>query len=372
MKRYWNIYEKIYDLENLKEAHKQARKDKQLYREVKMVNASEEYFLKKIQKLLKERKYHITEKDYSVSTIRDKTKTRELRKLKYYPHRIIQWAIMLQIEKYFMQVFTDFTCASVKWRWMTHVMELMDRYMRDKEWTAYCLKLDISKFYPNVNHRILKKLLRKKFKDKDLLNILDMIIDSFPWKRWLPIWSYLSQFLANFYLSYCDHWLKEVVRCKYVVRYMDDIVILWSNKKRLRYVFRRLKWYLDGCLNLKIKPNYQIFPTGKRWVDYVWYRYFYGYKLLRKSTARKFKKKALHLKEKQEMWICWNFREWCAMNSYIGRMYHCNSYRLFEKYVDPIIPSMNRYYYYEIGNKKKNKLKKYYKKLINKKYKSRK
>jgi hypothetical protein len=79
-----------------------------------MVNASEEYFLKKIQKLLKEKKYHITAKDYSVSIIRDKTKSRELRKLKYYPHRIIQRAIMLQIEKYFMQTFTDFTCASVK------------------------------------------------------------------------------------------------------------------------------------------------------------------------------------------------------------------------------------------------------------------
>lgn len=77
MKRYWNIYEKIYDLDNLKEAHKQARKDKQLYREVKMVNASEEYFLKKIQKLLKEKKYHITDKDYSVSVIRDKTKSKE-------------------------------------------------------------------------------------------------------------------------------------------------------------------------------------------------------------------------------------------------------------------------------------------------------
>jgi len=50
-------------------------------------------------------------------------------------------------------------------------------------------------------------------------------------------------------------------------------------------------------------------------------------------------------------------------------MLHCNSYRLFEKYVDPIIPSMNRYYYFEIGNKKKNKLKKYYKKLIAKKFK---
>ena len=114
MKRYGNIYEKIYDLDNLKEAHKQARKDKALYREVKMVNTSEEYFLTKIQKTLKEKRYFISAKDYSVSTIRDKTKSRELRKLKYYPHRIIQRAIMLQIEKYFMQIFTDFTCASVK------------------------------------------------------------------------------------------------------------------------------------------------------------------------------------------------------------------------------------------------------------------
>jgi retron-type reverse transcriptase len=63
---------------------------------------------------------------------------------------------------------------------MSHVMELMDKYMRDEKGTAYCLKIDISKFYPNVNHRILKKLLRRKFKDKDLLELLDMIIDSFP------------------------------------------------------------------------------------------------------------------------------------------------------------------------------------------------
>jgi hypothetical protein len=53
-------------------------------------------------------------------------------------------------------------------------------------------------------------------------------------------------------------------------------------------------------LNLKIKANYQIFPTGERGVDYVGYRYFYGYKLLRKRTAEKFKKKALKLKEKQD------------------------------------------------------------------------
>lgn len=52
--------------------------------------------------------------------------------------------------------------------------------MKDAEGTKYCLKLDIKKFYPSINHRLLKKLLRKKFKDEKLLSLLDMIIDSFP------------------------------------------------------------------------------------------------------------------------------------------------------------------------------------------------
>jgi hypothetical protein len=89
---------------------------------------------------------------------------------------------------------------------------------------------------------------------------------------------------------------------------------------------------------------------------------------LRKRTAEKFKKKALKLKEKQDAWIMRSYREWCSMNSYIWRMCHCNSYRLYEKYIDPIIPSLNRYYFYEIWNENKKKTKKYYKKLIKKKW----
>lgn len=56
----------------------------------------------------------------------------------------------------------------------------MNKYMKDTEGTKYCLKLDIKKFYPSINHRLLKKMLRKKFKDAKLLSLLDMIIDSFP------------------------------------------------------------------------------------------------------------------------------------------------------------------------------------------------
>jgi len=137
---------------------------------------------------------------------------------------------MLQIEFVFMEVFTDFTCASIKGRGIHKASSLIDRHMEDVGETQYCLKIDISKFYPNIDHNILKFLLRKKFKDKKLLKLLDKIINSTPGNKGVPIGSYLSQFLANFYLAYFDHWLKEEKKVKYVVRYMDDVVILHHSK----------------------------------------------------------------------------------------------------------------------------------------------
>lgn len=339
-----NIYEKMWTMENLIEAHRCARKDKRLYKEVQMVDKNTEYYLWKIRDMMLKEKYHINADDYSVSIIWDKTKQRELWKLKYYPHRIIQWAIMLQIEDIFMKTFTNFTCASIKWRWWRQVMYLMDKYMRDKEWTKYCLKLDIKKFYPNVNHRILKKLLRKKIKDSRVLSLLDMIIDSYPWRRWLPIWSYLSQFLANYYLAYFDHRIKETLRCKYVIRYMDDIVILWSSKKHLRYIYKRIKAYLHWNLALDVKENRQIFPTWIRWVDFVWYRYFYWYRLLRKSTCKKFKTKVKELVTRITINKPWTYRNWASINSYSWWLSKCDSWRLYEKYIEPVFPWIIKYY----------------------------
>ena len=86
-------------MSNLKEAHRNARKDKLFYAEVVMVDSDPDYYLGEIQKMLKNRTYHVGPEDYSVSTINDKGKSRELWKLPYFPHRIIQWAIMLQIDR---------------------------------------------------------------------------------------------------------------------------------------------------------------------------------------------------------------------------------------------------------------------------------
>ena len=224
MKRCNGIFEKICTIENLREAHKNARKDKLFYREVKMVDADVDYYLRQIQDMLINKTYQVSE--YTTSIINDKGKERVLMKLPYYPDRIIQWAIMLQIEDIFMKNFCKYTCASIRNRGITRAQNLLKKYLKDTENTKYCLKLDVSKFYPNINHEILKKLLLRKFKDKDLLELLFKIIDSTEGDVGIPIGSYLSQFLANFYLSYFDHWFIVEKKMEYVVRYMDEIVVI--------------------------------------------------------------------------------------------------------------------------------------------------
>lgn len=361
MKRFNNIYEKIYDIENLRLAHKNAREDKLFYREVKMVDANPDFYLGEIQKMLKNETYKVS--DYMCSIINDKGKERELAKLPYYPDRIIQWAIMLQIEDIFLKTFCHHTCSSIPGRGIKHAWKLTRKYMKDKNNTKYCLKLDVSKFYPSINHDILKTLLRKRFKDKKLLRLLDEIIDSYPDEKGVPIGSYLSQYLANFYLAYFDHWLKEDKHQKYVVRFADDIVIFGSSKSELHQLIKDIIEYMDKELDLKIKDNWQVFPTGKRGVDFVGYRFFYGYILLRKSTCKRFKKKMLHIKRKWNSGRLINYSEWCSANSYVGWLIWCNSYRLYIKYIKPVIPALIAYYKFVICNKKsavikyKNKLK---------------
>lgn len=96
--------------------------------------------------------------------------------------------------------------------------------------TTYCLKFDIKKFYPSINHRILKRIIRRKIKDKTLLKILDEIIDS---ANGVPIGNYLSQYFANLYLTPFDRYCKSTLKCKFYYRYADDIVILSNDKQWL-------------------------------------------------------------------------------------------------------------------------------------------
>lgn len=344
MKRYGNIYSKIYDMDNLIAAHKNARRDKLFYKEVKMVDNNPEKYLKEIQVMLQNKTYKITSEDYEVSTINDKGKERELWKLPYYPHRIIQWAIMLQIEKVFMEVFTSHTCASLAHRGIHYAYKLTRKYLSDIDDSKYCLKMDIKKFYPSINHNKLKSLLRRKFKDKDLLEVLDMIIDSYPTEKGVPIGSYLSQYLANFYLAYFDHWILEEIHVRKVVRYMDDIIILNNSKKFLHKIRRRIEEYLQTELKITLKENWQTFPVDVRGIDFIGYRFFHNYILLRKKICQRMKQTLNKLQDKFYFSELLTFKEWCSVNSYIGWLTWSNSWRFYDKYLKPLIKALLLFY----------------------------
>lgn len=258
---------------------------------------------------------------------------------------------MLQIEPTFNQVFTDFTCASLPNRGIRRARELTTKYLKDEPGTQYCFKMDVHHFYPSIDHDILKRLLRKKFKDRDLLALLDVIIDSHPPKG-VPIGSYLSQYLANFYLSYFDHWLKETLHLKYVVRYMDDLTIYHHSKVVLHWVVRQVMKYLE-TLKLTVKKNWQVFPTSTRGVDFIGYRFFHGFILLRKKTCNRMKRAMILIRAKWESGkrIC--YREWCQINSYKGWLKWCDSFRLFTKYIKPLVAAADDYYQNVILRRKK-------------------
>ena len=331
MKRYNNIFPKIVEMDNLRLAYKNAKKGKSYYTEVKMIEENPDYYLEQIQQMLISGEYKTSE--YVIFKKNDKGKEREIYKLPFYPDRIVHWAIMLQIEHIFMQTFTDFTNASLKDRGIHRTLKQLDKALKDENNTEYCLKIDVKKFFPNINHDILKNLLRKKFKDKLLLDLLDEIIDSVEGNKGVPIGNYLSQYFANFYLSYFDHWLKEEKKCKYVFRYMDDIVILDGNKEFLHNLKKEIDDYLKVNLDLKVKENWQIFPTNVRGIDFVGYRTFRHYKLLRKSTYKRMKEKCRKMIKRERL----SFSEFCTVNSYLGWLMWCNSHDLSLKYISPLM-----------------------------------
>lgn len=333
MKRFGNIYENVCSIENIKEAHRNARKDKAYYKEVKMVDSNPDYYLGKIREMLVNKKYKVSE--YTVSIINDTGKERELRKLPYFPDRIIQWAIMLQIEHILLNTMCSHTCASIPGRGIKRGRRLMKRYLSDRKETVYALKIDIHHFYPSIDHEILKKMLRTKFKDPDLLWLLDLIIDSIPGGVGIPIGSYLSQYLANFYLSEFDHLMKEKLRVKRVVRYMDDVTVLAGTKKELREILKWMQEYLP-TIKLQLKDNYQIFPVESRGIDFLGFRFFHDFVLLRKKTKLKMIARFEHIKYKWDHGLILNRTEYGSMCSYSGWMRLFNSHRLRKKYYEPI------------------------------------
>lgn len=284
MKRKGNIYAEIYDIQNLRLAAKIAAKGKSKQKSVIAFNKNPEANLLELQQQLITRSYKTSK--YIVFPIY-KPKERMISRLPFID-RVAQHAIMLVLEPVLVSTFTADTYSCIRGKGIHAASNALGKAMKDVAGTKYCLKLDIRKFYPSIDHDVLKQLLRRKIKDNDVLQLLDEIIDS---ADGVPIGNLLSQYFANFYLTPFDHWIKEKMGVKYYFRYSDDMIILSGSKDYLHKLRVAIEDYLRQNLKLEVKSTYQVFPihpTNGRAVDFVGYPRYHTHVLIRKPNKKTF------------------------------------------------------------------------------------
>lgn len=379
-----DLFNSICSMDNLYRAYQNAKSGKGWYKEVKQIEKRPFYYLAGLQYMLKNHLFKTSE--YEIFILNEGKKKRDVYKLPFFPDRIAQWAILQVIEPFLVANMTADTYSAIPGKGIQPIVNDLRGYYKtkrvdgkkksvwvpsillsDEENTRYCYKIDLHHYYQSINHEVLKQKFRKVFKDPELLWLLDEIADSINTateedlielslsgeievdpNTGIPIGNYMSQYSGNFYLSSFDHCVKEELHVKHYYRYMDDVVIFASSKEELHEIHRKVTAYTRDYLHLNIKGNYQIFPTKVRGVDFVGYRFFGEYTLLRKSTAINFKRKMRACRKKMENNIPPTYSEWCSFNSYKGWLGNCDSYRLFKKYMEPLIEYMQNYYEREV------------------------
>lgn len=387
MNSHGNLWPTITSKSNLKKAHQHAKQGKGWYEEVKIVDADVENggeMLDDLQNSLIQHTYHTS--PYTLKQRKEGKKIRDLYKLPYYPDRIAQWAVIQVIEPVLIKNLITDTYSAIPKRGIHPGLERLKGWMDSNvAGTQYCLKIDARHYYQSINHELLKDKFRRLFKDADLIWFIEEVIDSVntaspedlerlkhllppceeilkrhirgrretPEQRkaryeqsgiGLPIGNYFSQYGGNFYFSEFDHYMKEVLHVRYYMRYMDDIVIFGESKEYLHGLRQQIDQYFQTHLRITLKDNWQVFPTYKRGVDYLGYRSFMGYTLLRKSTCKAFKRKMIRIRRKCESGEEMSYSEYCSINSYEGWLKSCDHYRLRKKYVEPLEGYVSAYY----------------------------
>jgi len=249
MKRAGHLIEKIADLENLQLAFYKAQRGKADKKEVIEYARQLPANLRNLQEqiLLGE----IETGNYHFFTIYDPKQ--RLICAAPFGQRVLHHALMNGCHPFFenVQIFDSYATRPKKGTYAA--LARAKHFNRQFKWF---LKLDYHKYFDSLNHTVLKAQLHALFKDQRLLHLFERIIDSYAVKegRGVPIGNLTSQYFANLYLAAADHYVKEVLRIKAFVRYMDDSVLWHDNKEILLHAGLSLQQYAVAELQLSLKP----------------------------------------------------------------------------------------------------------------------
>jgi retron-type reverse transcriptase len=306
MKAFNHLFDSITAYDNLLLAFRKARRGKQSRGYVRWFFLEMERELESLEKELKDETY--MPGSYREFYIHD-PKTRKISAAPF-RDRVVHHALCNIIEPLFERTFIFDSYANRKGKGTHRAVARCQEFSRQYAWFMKC---DIRQYFPSIDHEILKTLLRRKIKDRQVLWLLDLIIDGsnpqdsmvewFPGdslftpierRRGLPIGNQTSQFFSNVYLSPLDHFVKENLRLKGYVRYVDDFLFFADEKRTLWEIKKRIIEFLYA---LRLRIHEEILRPAKvaQGIAFLGYRVFPDHRLLRKanalSFARRYRKK---------------------------------------------------------------------------------
>ncbi len=287
MKRYGNIWGKVITEENIKSAFRNAcrtsnRQSHATRTAIRRMKSHLEDCVRYILYILKKGTW--LPSGYKERVIYE-PKKRTIYIAKFFPDRVIHHALVDVLEPIWDKIMIYDTYSCRKGKGQHAGSRRCMEYIRKNR---YCLKCDISKFYPSLDHDVLKTILRRKIKDKYVLKNLELIVDSYPGRKNAPIGNLTSQWFGNLYLSELDDFAKQTLRVKSYIRYCDDFVLFANNKETLKTWGMKLRKFVTERLLLTFS-KFDLFPVS-RGIDFLGYRHFpNGYILVRKSTAKRMK-----------------------------------------------------------------------------------
>lgn len=276
---------------------------------------------------------------YHVFTIYE-PKERLIKALPFQDRIVHQWYIEEFIKPYYQKRFIKDTYACIEGRGAHLAVRNLQKYMRKMEYknkNYYVLKCDIKKYFYNIDRKILYNILKKRIRDKKLLNLTKIILsDEDEEEKGIPIGNYTSQFFANIYLNELDKFIKYDLRIKYYIRYMDDFVLLLDDKEECKKNLEHIKEFLNKNLNLELNSKTRYFP-GYQGISFCGYRVFSTHILVRGSNKNRMKRKInkwnkLYLENKLDLeHVTFSY------NSWLGHISHTNGYNLKNKMTSRII-----------------------------------
>ena len=186
--------------------------------------------------------------------------------------QIIHHMIVNILKPIFMKSYYYHSYGSVPGKGVHKGAKTIKRWIKVHE---YVLKMDVTKCFDSVNQDILIEKLEKIIKDEQFMNVLRTIIRVTDFG--IPLGFYTSQWFINFYLTDFDHYVTNDLGCGKYIRYVDDMVIFGHSSEELHKIKRQITAYLFYDLDLRVKPNWQIFRINSRPLDFMGFK-FYSYK----------------------------------------------------------------------------------------------